>query len=210
MVHCLPTWKSYRNCPAHHVVYSLTRHFLSTTSTWESVKMRPNGCMNASSSDKSMPSPPPRGDVAPTYGACVHAMGMAIRCGARLGGSNSNAVNLILRLFLYHFLHTMSSWRHKSIHNNTNNQQTPPPWWWSRSPLQQHGFNESMTTKWQASLRMYFPRPLLKGALGLLANLKETREVKWACWVEATSIMSVVMSVVKEWCLWCSNGNYET
>ncbi len=30
-------------------------------------------------------------------------------CGARLGGSKSNAVNLILRLFLYHFLHTMSS-----------------------------------------------------------------------------------------------------
>ncbi len=33
----------------------------------------------------------------------------ATRCGARLGGSKSNAVNLILRLFLYHFLHTMSS-----------------------------------------------------------------------------------------------------
>jgi hypothetical protein len=32
-----------------------------------------------------------------------------VRCGARLGGSKSNAVNLILRLFLYHFLHTMSS-----------------------------------------------------------------------------------------------------
>ncbi len=29
-------------------------------------------------------------------------------------------------------------------------------------------------------------------ALGLLANLKETREVKWACQVEATSIASVV------------------
>jgi hypothetical protein len=29
-------------------------------------------------------------------------------CGARLGGSKSNAINLILRLFLYHFLHTMS------------------------------------------------------------------------------------------------------
>jgi hypothetical protein len=31
------------------------------------------------------------------------------RCGARLGGSKSNAINPILRLFLYHFLHTMSS-----------------------------------------------------------------------------------------------------
>jgi hypothetical protein len=30
------------------------------------------------------------------------------RCGARLDGSNLNAVNLILRLFLYYFLHTMS------------------------------------------------------------------------------------------------------
>jgi hypothetical protein len=28
--------------------------------------------------------------------------------GARMGGSKSNAVNLILRLFLYHILHTMS------------------------------------------------------------------------------------------------------
>jgi hypothetical protein len=33
---------------------------------------------------------------------------LTVRCGARLGGSNSNAINLILRLFLYHFLHTMS------------------------------------------------------------------------------------------------------
>ncbi len=29
--------------------------------------------------------------------------------GAHVGGSKSNAVNLILRLFLYHILHTMSS-----------------------------------------------------------------------------------------------------
>ncbi len=42
-------------------------------------------------------------------------------------------------------------------------------------------------------------------ALGLFANLKETREVKWACWVEVTSIMSVVkgvMVVVPKWKLW--------
>jgi hypothetical protein len=32
-----------------------------------------------------------------------------IRRGARLRGSKSNAVNLILRLFLYYFVHTMSS-----------------------------------------------------------------------------------------------------
>ncbi len=48
--------------------------------------------------------------------------------GAPVGGTNSHAINLILRLFFYYFLHTMSSWRHKLIHNNTNNQQTPPPW----------------------------------------------------------------------------------
>jgi hypothetical protein len=30
------------------------------------------------------------------------------RCGARQSGALSNAVNLILRLFLYHFLHTLS------------------------------------------------------------------------------------------------------
>ncbi len=41
-----------------------------------------------------------------------------------------------------------------------------------------------------------------KFALGLLANLKKTREVKWACWVEVTSIMSVVkgvMVVIPKW-----------
>ncbi len=84
-------------------------------------------------------------------------------CGARLGGSKSNAVDLILRLFLYYFLHTMSSWRHKSICNNKNNQQTPPPWWWSRSPLQRHGFNESTLSEWWAALLMFVSRPLLKG-----------------------------------------------
>ncbi len=34
---------------------------------------------------------------------------LSLKCGAGLGGSKSNAVNLILRLFWYHFLHTMSS-----------------------------------------------------------------------------------------------------
>ncbi len=34
---------------------------------------------------------------------------LCIWCGARLGASKSNALKLILRLFLYHFLHTMSS-----------------------------------------------------------------------------------------------------
>jgi hypothetical protein len=38
-----------------------------------------------------------------TYHQCKH------RYGAHVGGSKSNAVNLILRLFLYHILHTMSS-----------------------------------------------------------------------------------------------------
>jgi hypothetical protein len=91
--------------------------------------------------------------------------------GACMGGPKYYAVNLILRLFLYHFLHTMSSWRHKSIHNNTNNQQTPPPWWWSRSPLQRRGFDESTPSEWQAALLMFVLRPLLKG-FGRINKLK--------------------------------------
>ncbi len=85
------------------------------------------------------------------------------RCGACLSASKNNTVNLILRLFLYHFLHTMSLWRHESIHHNTNNQQTPPPWWWSRSPLHRHGFDESTPPEWRAALLMFVPRLLLKG-----------------------------------------------
>ncbi len=88
---------------------------------------------------------------------------LCLWCGARPSESKSNAVNFILRLLLYHFLHTMSSWHHKSIHNNTNNQQTPPPWWWSRLPLQRRGFDESMLPDGQAALRIYFPRLTLKG-----------------------------------------------
>ncbi len=84
-------------------------------------------------------------------------------CGARLGGSKSNAINLILRLLLYHFLHTMSLWHHESIHNNTSNQQTPPPWWWSRSPLQRCGFDDTTPPEWRLALRIHFLRPLSKG-----------------------------------------------
>ena len=36
------------------------------------------------------------------------AVEQAQRYGARVGGSKSNAINLSLRLFLYHFLHTIS------------------------------------------------------------------------------------------------------
>ncbi len=91
--------------------------------------------------------------------------------GARVGRPKYYAVNLILRLFLYHFLHTMSSWHHESIHNNTNNQQTPPPWWWSRSPLQRHGFDESTLSEWRAALLMFVPRLLSKG-FGRINKLK--------------------------------------
>ncbi len=90
------------------------------------------------------------------------------RYGARKGGSLSNTVKLILRLFLYHFLHTMSLWCQESIHNNTNNQQTPPPWWWSRLPLQWHGFYESMPPKGQAALPKYCLMPMLKDFFDLL------------------------------------------
>jgi hypothetical protein len=82
-----------------------------------------------------------------------------IRYGARVGGPKYYAVNLILRLFLYRFLHTLSS---KSIHNNTNTQRTSPPWWWSRLPLQGHGFDNSMPPEGQAALHIYCPRLLLK------------------------------------------------
>ncbi len=102
---------------------------------------------------------------------CLLYLTKEIWCGARLGGSKSNAVNLISRLFLYHFLHMMSSWCHESIHNNTNNQQTPPLWWWSRLPLQRRGFNESTTSEWWAALLMFVPRPLSKG-FGRINKLK--------------------------------------
>ena len=80
--------------------------------------------------------------------------------GASVGGPKYYAVNLILRSFLYHFLHMLSS---ESIHNNTNTQRTSPPWWWSRSPLQRCEFNESMPPEGRAALRIHFPRPVLKG-----------------------------------------------
>ncbi len=90
------------------------------------------------------------------------------RCGASIGGSKSNIFNPSLGSFLYHILHTMSLWRHKSIRNNTNNQQTPPPWWWSRSPLQRGGFDDTTQPEGRAALRMFTPRPLLKDFVYLL------------------------------------------
>jgi hypothetical protein len=77
-------------------------------------------------------------------------------------GQNVTPHNPSLGLFLYHFLHMMSSWHHESIHNNTNNQQTPPPWWWRRSPLQRRGFNYTTLPEGRAALRMFVPRPLSK------------------------------------------------
>ncbi len=77
-------------------------------------------------------------------------------------GQNVTPHNPSLGLFLYHFLHTMSLWRHELIHNNTNNQQTPPSWWWSRLSLQRREFNDTMPPKGRASMRMFIPRPLLK------------------------------------------------
>jgi hypothetical protein len=80
------------------------------------------------------------------YGACV-------------GGPKYYAVNLILRLFLYRFLQTLSS---ESIHNNTNTQRTSPPWWRSCLPLQRCGFDDSMPPKGWAALHIYCPRLLSK------------------------------------------------
>jgi hypothetical protein len=43
-------------------------------------------------------------------------------CGARLGGSKSNAFNLILRLLLYHFLHMMRYDAHQcGVRSNADN-----------------------------------------------------------------------------------------
>ncbi len=108
------------------------------------------------------------------------------RCyGASVHGSKINAINPILRLFLYHFLHRMSSWRQESIHNNTNNQQTPPPWWWSCLPLQRCGFNESMPPEWRAALRICCPRPLLKGLVEFNKLMQKTIYLYWPlCFID--------------------------
>ncbi len=74
-----------------------------------------------------------------------------VRYGACVGGPIYYTVNLILRFFLYHFLHTLSS---ESIHNNTNTQRTSPPWWWSRLPLQQRVFDDSMLPEGWAALHI--------------------------------------------------------
>ena len=94
------------------------------------------------------------------------------RYGASLGGPLCDINNLILRLFLYHFLYTLSSWCHKSIHNNTNTQQTSPPWWWSRLPLQRCIFDDFMPPKGRAALHIYCPRPLSK-------DLNRFIKLKW-------------------------------
>ncbi len=83
-------------------------------------------------------------------------------CGASLGGTLCDIINLILGLFLYHFLHMLSSWCHEPIHNNTNTKWTSPPWWWSRLPLQRRGFDDSMPPEGRAALHIYCPRPLSK------------------------------------------------
>jgi hypothetical protein len=46
--------------------------------------------------------------VLPVPFCCLDKVGRILRCGAPQCETKSNAVNLILRLFLYHFLHTMS------------------------------------------------------------------------------------------------------
>jgi hypothetical protein len=88
---------------------------------------------------------------------CVHCHQRRPVWCTPISASKSNADNLILRLFLCHFLHMMSSWRHDSIHNNTSNKQTPPPWWWSRPPLQRHGFDDTTPPEGRAALRMFLP-----------------------------------------------------
>ncbi len=79
--------------------------------------------------------------------------------GAPVGGPKYYAINHILRLFLYLFLHTSSF---ESIHNISNTQRTSPPWWWSRLPLQWCGFDDYMPPKGQAALHIYFPSLISK------------------------------------------------
>ncbi len=94
-----------------------------------------------------------------------------------------------------------------SVHLSHQCQRPPLP-----PALKQHHIGDyahqiSIVLLW---LRMeYVCRTLTErrvAALGLLANLKETREVKRACQVKATSNRNVV----SEWCLWFQKGNYET
>ncbi len=101
-----------------------------------------------------------------------------------MGGSKSNAVNLILRFFLYHILHTMSSWRHKSIHNSTNKQQTPPPCWWSCLPLQRRGFDESTKYEWRATQQRGRARdkrtpPLQAILMAMRTHWSDARGIAW-------------------------------
>ena len=85
------------------------------------------------------------------------------RYGASLGGPLCYTHNPTFGLFSCTFWHTMSLWRHESIHNNTSNQQTPPPWWWSHSPHQWHGFDKTTPSEWWATLLMLVLRLLSKG-----------------------------------------------
>jgi hypothetical protein len=61
-----------------------------------------------------------RGQAIFVKGECTLGHPATSRYGAHQCGALSNTVNLILRLFLYHFLHRMSSWHCESVHNNTN------------------------------------------------------------------------------------------
>ncbi len=47
-------------------------------------------------------------------------------CGASLGGTLCDIINLIVRLFPGTFLHMMSSWRHATIHHNPQKCNTYP------------------------------------------------------------------------------------
>ncbi len=97
-------------------------------------------------------------------GKCHRPWHCGGRYGARQCGPQSNADNLIWRLFLIQLLRTMVSWRYKSIHNNTrNNQQTSPPWWWSHLPLQRRGFNDTTPHEGWGSLAHVLSKAAVEG-----------------------------------------------
>jgi hypothetical protein len=95
-----------------------------------------------------------------------HGGRAANRCGASLGGAQSNIFNPTLRLSLILvyislvlvYIRRVTTTRRDGT-KSTNNRQTPSPWWWSRSPLQRRGFDEPTLPEGWAALRMLVPIP---------------------------------------------------
>ena len=80
-------------------------------------------------------------------------------CGARQCGTQSNIVNLFLKVFLYENLHMTS------LRTATAPQQlpkTPRPWWPSRSPLQWRGVDGPTRSSVRATCPWFWLRSRMK------------------------------------------------